>query len=79
MHYSINNAEVSIQDQQFYECAVKEFRLKLAFFKNCLCCSRFGVHGAIPLFRHYFQKVSVFKFVFMNRRHLCLIILITYH
>ena len=29
MHYSINNAEVSIQDQQFYECAVKEFRLKL--------------------------------------------------
>ena len=33
MHYSINNAEVSIQDQQFYECAVKEFRLKLAFSK----------------------------------------------
>lgn len=30
MHYSINNAEVSIQDQQFYECAVKELRLKLA-------------------------------------------------
>lgn len=29
MHYSINNAEVSIQDQQFYECAVKSLIRRL--------------------------------------------------